>query len=58
MTEKQDRIMTYKDKLSDWNSDHNPGAGYADDVLCKLLRELGYGEVVEMYCKLREEYNE
>lgn len=61
MDEKQALVIRYKAKLTEWVCSVSPDADadyYPDDILCHLLEVLGYGEVVETYCKLRDEYNE
>lgn len=59
MDEKQFRIMDYKGRLYGWmDYDLETAHEKADDVLCDLLRDLGYGEVVETYNEIPKEYSE
>ena len=53
MNEKlNEKYLSQMRKLKD-ESDHD----YADDILCELLEELGYIELVEMYRKLPKWYS-
>lgn len=46
------------EKLKEWqkSGDTECAHGYADDVLCDLLSELGYSDVVEEYHKVDKLY--
>ena len=48
---KQERIKDYTEKMREiaTNPDCEAAHFNADELLCELLEELGYGEVVEVY---------
>ena len=52
---KADAIAKLKEQQS--NRDFEIAHGVADDVLCDLLRELGYGEVVDEYNEVGKWYS-
>lgn len=51
MNDYQHRLKKYTEKMSQAinNFDYEAGHGGCDDVLCELLTELGYKDVVDIY---------
>lgn len=52
LTKKYTKLMEAEIESYDIEVSH----GYVDDLLCRLLRELGYVEVVEVYSKVDKWY--
>ncbi len=46
---KIEQFYKYKLNFIKFCDDYECSHGRADDILCELLKDLGYGEVVELY---------
>jgi hypothetical protein len=57
MNKKEYLIEYYLKKLEECEKDGvEEGHGYADTLLCELLKKLGYGEVAEKFESLKKWY--